>query len=202
VGNNSVSFTGFWLGLLKREYLHLIDEIYYDTSKMYYKEEYNKQGLWNWEKRMIDKYFYACNKLLIIGVGGGREVLALHKSGYDVDGFECNPKMVEYANTLLEAEGITQKVQVCSRDIRQYGMKVYDGIIVGWGAYMSFLGKEERINLLRNLRNQVKENSPILLSFFCRTDAAWRFKAVSKIGNAIRWILRRNYLENWRLSEP
>jgi Tellurite resistance protein TehB len=188
-------FTGFWLGLLKREDFHLIDELYFNNSKMYYKEGYNKRGLWNWEKEVINKYFYLCKKLLLIGVGGGREYLALHNMGYDIDGFECNPKLVEYANALLEKEGIFPNIQISSRDACQYGMKVYDGIIIGWGAYLLIQEKERRIALLRNLRNQLKENSPVLLSFFCRSDAEHRFKVVSTIGNTIRRLFRRNFLE-------
>ena len=187
-------FTGLWLGLLKREDFYLVDEIYYNNSKMYYKEEYNRRGLWNWEKEVIDKYFYECGKLLLVGAGGGREFLALHKMGYDIDGFECNPKLVEYANMLLGKEGIVPNVQISPRDVCQYGMKVYDGIILGWGMYMLIQEKEQRIALLRNLRNQLKEDSPALLSFFCRSDAERRFKVVSRVGNTIRWLLRRNFL--------
>jgi len=29
-------FTGIWLGILKRETLHLIDKIYFDNNEMYY----------------------------------------------------------------------------------------------------------------------------------------------------------------------
>ena len=42
-----------------------------------------------------------CKRLLVAGAGGGREVLALYKSGYEVDGFECHPELVALANTML-----------------------------------------------------------------------------------------------------
>ena len=32
-------FRGIWLGILKRETLHLIDKIYFDNNEMYYDEE-------------------------------------------------------------------------------------------------------------------------------------------------------------------
>ena len=188
-------FTGFWLGLLKTEDFHRIDEIYFNDSTMYYKEKYNKHGLWDWEEEIIDEYFCECKKLLLLGVGGGREFLALHKMGYDIDGFECNSKLVEYANTLLAKQGIVPNVQLSPRDRWQYGTKLYDGIIVGWGVYLLIQEKARRIALLRNLRNQLKETSPILLSFFCRSDTERRFKMVAKVANTIRCLLRRNFVE-------
>jgi hypothetical protein len=194
-GIATMCFTGFWLGLLNSHYLCLIDEVYYNNSSMYYKDDYNKKGLWNWEKVIIDKYFYDCKDLMILGAGGGREYLELYKMGYHLDGFECNPKLVEYANSFLEKEGIMSKIQISSRDNYQYRTKRYDGIIIGWGTYMLIQGHEHRVALLKTMRNHLLKNSPILLSFFCRSDAERRFKVAVKIGNTIRWILRRDFLD-------
>ena len=43
-------FIGFWLGILKKQHLHLIDKLYYDNTQQYCDEEYNRGGLWDWEK--------------------------------------------------------------------------------------------------------------------------------------------------------
>ena len=40
---------------------------------------------------------------MVVGGGGGREVLALRRLGYEVDGFECDPGLVACANELLAA---------------------------------------------------------------------------------------------------
>lgn len=47
----SACLNGIWLGILNRETMHLIDEYYYDNQKMYQWEEYNRAGLWGWEKK-------------------------------------------------------------------------------------------------------------------------------------------------------
>jgi len=195
-------FNGFWLGMLKREHFHLIDELYYNDTTIYYKEEYNKSGLFDWEQRVINKHFCKCKKLLIIGVGGGREFLALHQMGYDIHGFECNHRLVEYANIFLKKEGLIPNIQISPRDTCPDGMEIYDGIIVGWSTYMLIQEKQRRIAFLRNIRTRTQEQSPILLSFFYRSDSERRFKVASKIGNITRWILRRDFLETGDYLEP
>jgi len=190
-----VCFVAFWLGVFKKESFHLIDEWYYNHAEKYTRKEYNEQGLLDWEERVIARYFSKCEKLLVIGAGGGREVLALHKMGYKADGFECNERLVRYANSFLEEEGIVSKVKFHPRDEYPYSTETYDGIILGWGTYMLIRGKERRIELLKNMRGHVRVSSPILLSFYCRSDRERRFKITVKIANLIRGMLRRDFLD-------
>jgi len=188
-------FVGFCLGILNRETLHLIDQSYYDNTKMYHDEAYNRGGLWSWEKEALNTYFQTCRYLLVAGVGGGREVLALHPLGYEVDGFECNPRLVEGANALLKKEGLMPSIQLAPRDGCPDATKIYDGIVVGWGAYMLIQGRKHRIAFLQQLRKQTREGSPVLLSFFYRSGTERRFKVIAAIGNVMRWLLRRERLQ-------
>ncbi len=156
-----------WLGFLSRESLHQMDHYYYDSQKkLYCDDAYNKKGLWGWEKEAIDAYFQACQSVLVTGAGGGREVLALRRNGYEVDGFECHAGMVEYANALQKKEGFIPNLQTMVRDQCPDGERTYDGLIVGWGAYMLIQGRARRVEFLRNLHAKGWEKSPLLLSFF------------------------------------
>ena len=190
-------FIGFWLGFFKREDYHLLDSIYYYQSDMYRDENYNKRGLWDWEEKILDQYFQQCHNLLLVGAGGGREVLALCKRGYEVDGFECNANLLEFANNLIEQEGFASNLKLAPRDQCPDSQKEYDGLIVGWGAYTLIQGKEHRIEFLRQLHTQAKKNAPILISFFCysETTGGRDFKAIAKIGNVLKRLLGRECLE-------
>ena len=189
-------FAGFWLGILKRETLLLINKFYYEKNLISYcDEEHNRRGLWNWERKVIDKCFQGCKSLLVGAVGGGREVLGLHQLGYDVDGFDCHPEFVSCANERLKKEGVYTTIQLVPPDQCPIGHKIYDGIIIGWGAYTFIHGREQRIAFLKKLRVQTRAGAPILLSFFDLPENARRFKVIVTIGNAIRWMLRRNFLE-------
>ena len=185
---------GFWLGVLKRETLYGLDEGYYSAQAMYCDEAYNCQGLWPWERAVIDRYFQSRQRLLVTSVGGGREVLALRRLGYTVDGFECHPRFVACANRLLQKAGYAPDVELAPRDQCPPGAKIYDGLIVGWGAYMLIQGRGRRIAFLKKLRLRVKAGAPVLLSFFHRTGTSRRFKVIVGVGNALRSMLGRDRL--------
>jgi 2-polyprenyl-3-methyl-5-hydroxy-6-metoxy-1,4-benzoquinol methylase len=198
-------FVGLWLGFLSRESLHAIDEEYYTRSKRggsgaldihdYHSREYNRRGLWDWEEKAITDYFAGCQRLLIIGAGGGREVLALRRLGYHVDGFESHPDLVGVANGLLREEGYEPDVRSIARDESPDSGKTYDGIIIGWAAYMLIQGTRRRVAFLRKLRTQTQAQSPILLSFFARTGTPRVVTVGAFVANVIRRLLRRELVE-------
>lgn len=188
-------FVGLWIGVLNRSQLHRIDEVYYNSDRNYQKEEYNRQGLWPWEQEMIDQFFPAEGHLLLGGAGGGREVLALAKQGFRVEGFECHTDLVQFANHLLTSEGLSAQVSWVARDKHPQGTTLYDGVIVGWGAYMLIQGSHRRIAFLKGLRERVALGAPLLVSFFARSGSERRYSLIAGIGNAFRKVLRRELLE-------
>lgn len=188
-------FDGFWLGILSRDTLYSIDKCYYDSVKQYHDQGFNCSGLFAWEKNVIEIYFNNCKRILVGGAGGGREVLALCKLGYEVDSFECHPELVTFANKLLKKEGFLAEVQLVSRDECLNSNRRYNGLIVGWSAYMLIQGKERRISLLKNMRVKVSPQSPLLVSFFSRKPDERRFRVTAAVANVLRCILRRNYIE-------
>ena len=221
-GTNALAygcFAGFWLGSLTRETLHAIDEEYYTRTKGdsdphnldsdpqnkidYHSEEYNRRGLWEWEENAINTYFAGCERVLVLAAGGGREILALQRLGYAVDGFESHPALVGVANGLLQAEGYEQKVKWLPRDKPPSTATTYDGIVIGWGAYMLIQGRKNRIALLQQLRSQTQANCPLLLSFFYRTRTPSRVIIAALVANTIRRVLRRELVEegDWLAPE-
>src|SRR5687767_4583519 len=95
------AWTGTWLGLLGRETLHAVDAAYYDGAKQYTSEEHNLRGLVDWEIRALEDYFPPSGSLLLIGAGGGRDLVGLAQRGYRVDGYECNPTLLASAEKVI-----------------------------------------------------------------------------------------------------
>lgn len=182
-------FIGFWLGFLKTEDIHLVDDIYYNKTRQYRDESYNLSGLWQWEKQVLERYFSSSKSLLVGAVGGGREALALCKLGYEVDAFECNSNLVEFANQLMQKEGYIPNIKIAPRDRCPDSDKKYDGIIVGWGAYMLIQGKNKRIAFLQSIHQQAKVNAPLLISFFDYSGIQTYHKIIAKIANLIKVFL-------------
>lgn len=188
-------FVGFWLGVFDKETLHGIDQYYYDQAQKYVQARYNRMGLWKWEKEMLNWYFWDCRTLLVAGVGGGREVFALHQLGYVVEGFECNPRLVAYANEFLRSEGVPAQIWLAPRDDCPPLTQTYDGLIVGWGAYMLIQGRRNRIAFLRKLRALVRPQGPILLSCFTRPGDLIYFRVIALVACPIRRLRRREPVE-------
>jgi hypothetical protein len=182
--------TGIWLGLLSRAHLEAVDELHYHGSSTYNGEPHNLRGLMDWEEAAIGGFFGGRTRLVVLGAGGGREVLALERRGFQVDGFECNPALVEFAGGFLPRHGAVGTVRFLPRDTTP-AEGGYDGIIMGWGSYMLIAGRARRIEQLRRLRALVPEGSPLLLSFFTRPDVLLKLKAEYRVARVIRRLLRR-----------
>lgn len=181
---------GLWLGLLSRAGLHALDEAYYATGGSYVDDEHNARGLFPWEEAALAEGFEGCRRVAVLGAGGGREVLALHRRGLSVEGFECNPRLVAHAAGFLARAGCPAAVRALARDAAPAPETPYDGVIVGWSAYMLVPGRAHRIAWLRALRAVVRPGGPLLLSFFTREGDGPYFRTVARVANALRRLRR------------
>jgi 2-polyprenyl-3-methyl-5-hydroxy-6-metoxy-1,4-benzoquinol methylase len=191
----SALFSGFWLGAFSRESLHALDDAVYRAPGSYVNDEHNLRGLFPWEAEALEGWFRERHKLLLVGAGGGREAVALARRGVEVDAYECNPALVEYANRLLAREGLPASVRHLPRDEAPAEGGPYDGAIVGWSAYMLIQGRERRVAFLRGLRARMAPGAPLLLSFWTRAENASRIPSVARVANAIRRVLGRESVE-------
>jgi hypothetical protein len=185
---------GFWLGVLSYRSLVKVDETYYVNAKTYRSAEYNRKGLLQWEKNMVEQYFRSGEKLLVIGAGGGREVIALQKMGFSVRAFECNETLQVFGNELLIDEDLDPCIELMGRDLFPKDGPHCDGAIVGWGTYTLIQGSARRVALLNAVRSQIADGGCVLLSFFARSRDSWQLQKTAAIGNFIRFILRREPL--------
>jgi cyclopropane fatty-acyl-phospholipid synthase-like methyltransferase len=195
-GMNAI-FSGFWLGVLDRESLHRLDQLYYDHESMYWDEDYNRQEIQDFEQEVFPTYFQPPSTLLLACAGGGREIFLLNQMGHQVDAFESNPNLVEFANKLLQKDGIATEVRWAPRDTCPTFDKTYDGLIVGWGGYLGFQGQRQRIEFLKQMRAHAKPGAPILMSFFHRDRLTPTFadRLTLSFANFIRAILWQEKIE-------
>jgi hypothetical protein len=185
-------FEGIWLGVLSPEQIARIDEVYYHRATMYVTESYNRIGLWSWEQAAIDAHFGGVSQIIVTSAGGGREVAALAKAGYEVVGFEPHNDLVRFGNQLLAADGLTVEIGLTERDRWPTNAVDADGVIVGWGAYMLIAGRHHRVAFLQEAAKQLPAHAPLLLSFFPREGGEVRFRSVTLVANLLRRLLRRD----------
>ena len=182
--------SGLWLGLLDGDALAAVDEAMY-AGGGYLGDEHNLRGLFPWEETALDEWFAGRRRLLLVGAGGGRELVALAARGLSVDAYECNPALVAAGNDLLERRGVDARIALLPRDEAPGGGGPYDGGLVGWSAYMLMPGRERRIRFLRGMHDRLQPGAPLLLSFWTRMEGAPRPPRVVRVANTVRRMLGR-----------
>jgi SAM-dependent methyltransferase len=194
-------YEGVWLGVLRRADLHAIDQRFYDHNAAYHGDAHNLRGLFPWEVEAMEA-FDSCRRILVIGAGGGREVLALARLGREVEGYECNAALVAFAQDFLPRQGCATRVRLLPRDEVPAAGEPFDGIIIGWSAYTLIPGRAHRIRLLRRLRPLARPGGLLLLSFFTREGEGPRFRVSAGVANGIRAVLRRERVERGDALAP
>ena len=172
--------------MLSRDDLNAVDAAFYGSQGLYRGDAHNRRGLFDWEEQALAAHFPPRGSLLVVGAGGGRELLALTRRGYAVDAFECNPELVEVARTFLPREGCDAVVRLLPRDAAPAEGGPYDAAMAGWSVYMLIAGRRRRIAFLRGIRPRLRVGAPLLLSFFTRGGDARRFRILRAVGGALR----------------
>jgi hypothetical protein len=163
---------GFWLGCLSVDDLDAITAEYYRQSLEYASEQHNLRGFFDWEAPVVHRYFKAVSRILVAGAGGGREVIALRRDGFQAEGFECNAALVRASEALFAQVGEPQGVIFSATNSVPSGPPIYDGLIVGWSAYTHIPTRRRRVAFLQGMRQRTLPGSPVLLSFFTRETAS------------------------------
>lgn len=185
-----VAFNGVWLGLTSADDLRALDERYYAGSDMYRTAEWNEQGLFGWEKELVERHFPGGGRVLIAACGGGREVLGLLEAGFDALGEEPHAELVRYAGGFLAERGHPGRVRAAPRDGFSADADRFDGLIVGWGALSLVHGRAGRVSFLAAARERLVPDAPVLLSFFETAvdgrELRWTRRVAGVVGRARR----------------
>jgi len=184
-------WSGFWLGVLRRPGLHAVDQALYEHRTNYQSAEHNHRGLFEWERIAVEGHLQGRRRVAVLGAGGGREVLALWRMGFEPLGYECNPLLVEAAGRLLPAAGCPHPVLELGRDLPPPPGERFDAVMIGWSSYSLVTGRAERLEMLRGVRAVLDPGAPLMLSFFVRSEADRRAARVMRVANPVRRALRR-----------
>ncbi|HLZ39678.1 MAG TPA: hypothetical protein VKQ11_01870 [Candidatus Sulfotelmatobacter sp.] len=161
-------YQGFWLGCLTADDLNAVTANYFDKSRFYASAGHNLSGFLAWEAPLIERHFQPGSRILVAGAGGGREVLAFRKAGFDAEGFECSLSLIEAGWQIFDQLGETRGVIYCPPDAVPAGAPTYGGLVIGWGAYTNIPTRQRRVSFLTALRRRALPRAPVLLSFFTR----------------------------------
>jgi SAM-dependent methyltransferase len=149
-------------GVLRRDDLSLSSEILWG--------EYGTNiddagaGLDAWERELYAEFLHSSDRVLLIGCGTGRDMLALLERGYEVTGVEPVAELVGSVRRHLEQrrlratviEGFIQTATLAGE---------YDAVIFSPGIYSCLPQSASRIETLARLKRHLSPSGRILVSY-------------------------------------
>ena len=156
-----------WLGLLDARQLNQVTWASYNRNSGFDSPAFNmEQGLWPWEREAIQRHFAGRNNILVAGAGGGREVIALARLGYEVTGFDFSPPLVSAARRHIEQTGCKARMLAAPPSAVPELSAVYDALLIGRGFYHHMPGKANRVAFLAACNKALKPEAAVILADF------------------------------------
>ena len=173
------------LGLLDPEELVRLTVERFESSSYLNPDYITGSGLWLWEREALQRFFPSAGRILVGAAGAGREMIALHRAGYSVEGFECAHTLVEAGQAILRDEGCPGQLIWAPACAVPTLSGCFDGAIMGWSGYMYIPLREQRVELLRSFRGLLRSGAPLLLSFqtreHCERRSCWAARGANWI---------------------
>jgi SAM-dependent methyltransferase len=121
-------------------------------------------GLMPWERAIVHEFLKPTDRVLLVGCGSGRDLLALRQAGHDVVGVEPAARAVERARRLLRDHEMTADI-VTARFERADLPGTFDAIVFSWFAYCYIQGAAERTAALAKARAHLNPAGCVVISY-------------------------------------
>ncbi len=169
------------LALFSVAELDALTAAFYATAPAYRTDQYNNDGLYDWERAVVDAHFPKRGTLLITSAGSGREVLALATAERRIVATECVPALVE---ELRRRAGNQAEIHLAPPDHVPPGP--FDAALIGWGGYTHLVGRARLHRFLTRIAGALRPGAPLLLSFWRSDEHSPGAQAVAAVANAVR----------------
>ena len=140
-------------------------------------------GLQGWERRLYESLIRSSDRVLLVGCGAGRDLLALRGLGYDVTGLEPTPELVQRAREHLARRGLTA-------DVRQGFVETteidgtYDVVVLAGCCYCYVPRSSARVSTLARIKKHLSEEGRVAVTY-------------AGIQTQSRWLMRTTGTVNW-----
>lgn len=155
---------GAFLGLLDDDDLERLTLEAYADWPRYIDDDHTLSGLRPWEASAIA--MAPGDRIIVVGAGGGREVIALAEAGASVDGYECTPELVEHGRGLITERGLDAELTLAPPSVIPGDPAPVDIVVIGWGAFMHVPSAQARRALLERCFELLLPGGRLVLSYF------------------------------------
>lgn len=127
-------------------------------------EGYALLGLFGWEEPFVRRFLKPDDRILIVGSGSGREVIALRRDGYDVEGLEPARAAAELSREIMKKAGVEARIRIGGIETVELDA-VFDLFIFSWYCYSYIPHRATRIAALGAARAHLAPGGRIILSY-------------------------------------
>jgi SAM-dependent methyltransferase len=146
-------------------------------------------GLEAWEAQVYADVLRPTDRVLLIGCGRGRDLLAMRQGGYQVTGLEQSPALADRARALLSSHRLP--TAVVAEPIESYTThETYDVIVFSPYTYSYLQGRVLRVAVLTRLRERLSPDGRMIISYpvVVQQSCLWIFLArVSSVCSRSDW---------------
>lgn len=121
-------------------------------------------GLMPWERALYDRFLKREDRILVVGCGTGRDLIALLKLGYRVDGLDLAPRAIALARRMLEREGLSAVLY--TGPVEAVALPAsFDAFIFSWFCYGYIPQADTRIEVLRKVKARLTPGGRVLIAY-------------------------------------
>jgi 2-polyprenyl-3-methyl-5-hydroxy-6-metoxy-1,4-benzoquinol methylase len=132
-----------------------------------------RAGLETWERQFYDRFLEGRHRVLLVGAGSGRDLLAFLRAGHTVDAVELSPHTAAIARRIVAESGFDTAIHVAA--IEEWTPPGrYDAIVFSWYCYSYIPARRRRIGVLAALREHLTPHGVILISYLLRRTSTPR----------------------------
>lgn len=122
-------------------------------------------GLWPWEQEFADRFLSPGARVLVVGCGSGRDVVALARLGCDVVGVDPAGDAIQVARAAVTLRGLHAELIEGFFEDREWP-SAFDVVSFSYYTYCYIPGSVRRIEALRLAGRALHPGGLVLLNFF------------------------------------
>lgn len=121
-------------------------------------------GLMGWERDFYLRFLRPGDRILVVGCGTGRDLVALLDLGYRAEGLDVGPECVARARLVLDKRGLVAPLYTGAIETVELAGSC-DVVIFSWFCYAYIPRSESRIGVLRRVKGHLNPGGRILISY-------------------------------------
>ena len=142
-------------------------------------------GLTSWEKETVERFFRPGERVLVVGSGSGRELLALITMGYQAIGIEPAAPASAIARRVLAARGHPcDVIDGFIEDVTLAG--AFDVIVFSYYTYGLIPESRRRVQALCKVAAHLAHDGRVVISYWIRDDGAMPARAARAMARMTR----------------